>query len=413
MDTREFDIVLYGASGFVGELTAAHLARHAPEGTRIALAGRTPAKVEAIRASLPAAARDWPVIAADSSDESSLHDMAARTRVVITTVGPYAKYGLALVGACVEAGTDYVDLTGEVLFHRDVIDRFDEIAQRTGARIVPSCGYDSVPSDLGVFVLSQAVHAAGDGDLTETTTYASMKGGVSGGTVASAINQADEMRGDSARRKIVTDKFSLSPDRGAEPRGEFKDAPKVEFADAIGAWTGPFVMASYNTRVVRRSNALTGHSYGTGFRYREVMKTGKGLAGRATGYAMTAGLGAAFGAFAIGPLRPVVEKIVPAPGTGPNEKAREAGFFKMDIHTTTTTGAKWHSIVAAQGDPGYKATCVMLGEAALTLALQRDECPLPEGRNGGVLTPATALGQPYADRLVAQGFTVSAERLSE
>lgn len=412
MDTREFDIVLFGASGFVGALTAAHLAAHAPAEVRIALAGRTASKVEAVRATLPSTARDWPVVTADSGDEASLRELAARTRVVITTVGPYAKYGLPLVEACADAGTDYVDLTGEVLFHRDAIDRFDAAAQRTGARIVPSCGYDSVPSDLGVFVLSEAVHAAGDGDLTETTTYASMKGGASGGTVASAINQADEMR-DSARRKIVTDKFSLSPDRGAEPSGEFKDTPKVEFSDAIGAWTGPFVMASYNTRVVRRSNALSGHSYGTTFRYREVMKTGKGLAGRATGYAVTAGLGVALGAIAVGPLRPVVNKLVPAPGTGPDEKARDAGFFSMDIHTTTTTGAKWHSVVAAQGDPGYKATCVMLGEAALTLILQRDECPLPEGRSGGVLTPATALGRPYADRLVAQGFTVTAERLTE
>ncbi|GAB3579118.1 saccharopine dehydrogenase family protein [Calidifontibacter terrae] len=411
MDTREFDIVLFGASGFVGELTAAHLARHAPEGTRIALAGRTPSKVETVRATLPTPADTWPIITADSADEASLQEMAARARVVVTTVGPYAKYGLPLVSACAEAGTDYVDLTGEVLFHRDAIDRFDAVAQRTGARIIPSCGYDSVPSDLGVFLLAEAIHAAGDGDLTETTTYASMKGGASGGTIASAIHQADEMRGDSARRKIVTDKFSLSPDRSSEPRGEFKDTPKVEFSDAIGAWTGPFVMASYNTRVVRRSNALSGHSYGPTFRYREVMKTGKGLAGRVTGYAVTAGLGAAMGAFAVAPLRPVVQKIVPAPGSGPDEKARDAGFFKMDIHTTTTTGAKWHSVIAAQGDPGYKATCVMIGEAALALALQRDDCPLPEGRTGGVLTPATGLGQPYADRLVAQGFTISAERV--
>lgn len=410
--TREFDIVLFGATGFVGELTAAHLAAHAPEGTRIALAGRNAAKLEAVRADLPATAREWELITADSSDPDSLRAMAGRAAVVITTVGPYAAYGLPLVDACAELGTDYVDLTGEVLFHRDAIDRFDERANHSGARIVPSCGYDSVPSDLGVFVLAQAVAAAGDGQLGDTTTYASMKGGVSGGTVASMMGQVDSIKGDKDRRKIVLDKFGLSPDRANEPSGEWKDSAAVREDREVGAWTAPFVMATYNTRVVRRSNALTGHSYGRSFRYREVMKVGKGVSGRLTGYAVAGALGGAVAAMNVGPLRPLVKKVVPAPGEGPGEKARNSGYFKMDIRTTSTNGTKWRGTFAAQGDPGYAATCVMLGEAGLTLALQRDECPLPEGRNGGLLTPATALGEPYAERLRAQGFTVEATPVS-
>lgn len=402
MTQTEFDIVLFGATGFVGKLTVEHLAAHAPEGTRIALAGRSQSKLEEVRAEVAGAA-NWPVVVADSSDEPSLAAMAARTKVVITTVGPYARYGLPLVAACAEAGTDYVDLTGEVLFHRDAIDGYDARARETGARIVPSCGYDSVPSDLAVWQLAQQAAADQAGTLGETTTYATLKGGLSGGTIASGLHQLDEIK-DKGRRRIAGDPFGLSPDRAAEPSGEFKDSPTVAYSDEIHSWTAPFVMASYNTRVVRRSNALLHHAYGASFRYREVMRTGDGLGGRATAYGVLGGLGAFMGA-ASSPLRPIVERFVPKPGTGPDEKSRAAGFFRMDARTTTTTGAHYRSIVSAQGDPGYAATCVMLGEAALTLALD-----VPEGA-GGLLTPATALGAPYVDRLTAQGFSFKVDRL--
>ncbi|NHN54315.1 enoyl-ACP reductase [Calidifontibacter sp. DB0510] len=411
MTSREFDIVLFGATGFVGALTAAHLAEHAPATVRIALAGRSESKLRQVLADLPGAP-DWPVVIADSSDPASLRAMAERTRVVITTVGPYAKYGLPLVEACATTGTDYVDLTGEVLFHREAVDRFDAAAEASGARIVPSCGFDSVPSDLAVLFLADAASHAGDGELTETTLYATIKGGASGGTVASAIGQADEMRGSKDKRRIVLDKFALSPDRGAEPSGEYRDGATAAYSDEIRSWTAPFVMASYNTRVVRRSNALLGHRYGRGFRYRELMRTGDGLKGRATAYAVLGGLGAMMGAIAVPFLRPVVDRVAPSPGEGPSAQARAKGYFRMDARSTTTSGARYQSVVAAQGDPGYAATAVMLGEAGLALALQRDELPLPAGRRGGLFTPATALGRPYADRLVAQGFTIEAGKTS-
>ncbi|GAB3488722.1 saccharopine dehydrogenase family protein [Flexivirga lutea] len=408
MSNRDHDIVLFGATGFVGKLTAEHLARHTPDGLRIALAGRTRAKVESVRDALPGAAAGWPVVVADASDPASLEALAHSARVVISTVGPYAKYGLPLVGACAAAGTDYVDLTGEVLFVRESIDRFHDLANNTGARIVHSCGFDSVPSDLGVLALAEQVHADGAGDLGDTTLYMTMKGGISGGTIASAMHQLDQVRSDKGKRRVATDTFGLSPDRGAEPSGEWRDSAEVRYAPEIGAWTGPFVMATYNTRLVRRSNALLQHGYGRGFRYREVQRTGRGMRGRLRGYALAGGLAAAFGAMSVPLLRPLVERALPAPGDGPNEKSRDSGHFTATLRTTTTSGASYQSTVAAQGDPGYKATAVMLGESALSLAVSRDRCPLPAGLSGGVLTPATALGRVLIDRLRTHDFRIEA-----
>lgn len=408
---RTYDIVVYGATGFVGKLVAADLADHAPVEVRIALAGRSESRLRDVRATLPERAQTWDLVTADSSDADSLASLAASTRVVITTVGPYARHGLPLVQACADAGTHYVDLTGEVLFARDCADLADASARRHGARIVNSCGYDSVPSDLAVLLAASAAREAGDGELAETTCYASMKGGLSGGTVASAMQQADDIAAEPARRKIAADKFALSPNREAEPSGEFKDSLKVWFSPDINAWTAPFLMASYNTRIVRRSNALSEFSYGRTFRYREVMKTGAGVKGRAMAYAVAGALAGGFAALSFGKARPLVERLVPAPGTGPSEKSREAGFFKMDVRTTTTTGARYRSIVAAQGDPGYAATAIMLGEAALALALD-EVAPLPDDARGGVLTPAVGLGLPYAERLRARGFTLAATRQS-
>ena len=408
---REFDVILFGATGFVGELVAADLAAHAPAGTRIALAGRTRSKVETVRQNLGPPPAGWGIVEADSNDEASLRALAESTRVVISTVGPYARYGLPLVGACATAGTHYVDLTGEVLFARDCIDHYDEAARASGARIVNSCGYDSVPSDLAAFLTAQTARDAGDGDLGDTTVYASMKGGMSGGTVASAIQQADDMASQPERRKIAGDKFSLSPDRAAEPEGEYKDSLKVGYSEDLEAWTAPFVMASYNTRIVRRSNALFGHGYGKTFHYREVMKAGAGLKGRLRAYAIAGALAGGFAALGSQKARPIVERLVPKPGSGPDEKSRVNGFFRMDLRTTTTTGARYRGVVAAQGDPGYNATVVMLAEAALTLA-EGDLPQLPTGADGGVLTPAVALGMPYVERLRARDFTLTATKLA-
>ncbi|PWJ25821.1 short subunit dehydrogenase-like uncharacterized protein [Branchiibius hedensis] len=395
MTERDYDIVLYGATGFVGKLTAEHLAAHAPDGVRIALAGRSPSKLEVVHADLGV---DWPLVIADSSDPDSLKALAESTRVVISTVGPYAKYGLPLVEACATAGTDYVDLTGEVLFVRESIDRFHALAGSTGARIVHSCGFDSVPSDLAVYELAQVA-----GPLTDTTSYVRMKGGVSGGTVASAREQMAQVRSDKAKRAIALDKFALSPDRAAEPKGEWKDSLTVWHSDEMHSWAAPFIMSTFNTRIVRRSNALLGYAYGEGFRYRETLTTGDGWQGRLRAEAIAKGMAAGMAALSVGKLAPLIDKVVPAPGEGPSEEDRTNGRFSVEARS-----GGYRSVVAAKGDPGYAATCVMLGESALALATQRDDLPMPEGLDGGVLTPATALGSVLSDRLRAQGFTITA-----
>ena len=396
------DIAVYGATGFVGKLTAEYLARAAPEGTTVALAGRSKDKLEKVRSELGV---DWPVIVADSSDPAAVRSVAVSVRVVATPVGPYRRYGMDLVEACAETGTDYADLTGETLFMRETIDRFHATAERSGARIVHTCGFDSIPSDLGTFLL----HEAAGEELEDTTLVVrAMRGGFSGGTLASMKGQLDEMKQDPGQRRLAADPYALSPDRSAEPDlGREADIQLPVHDDDLGEWLGPFVMAAVNTRVVRRSNALQGYAYGRRFRYRESMGMGGGLGGRVKGTGLALGLGAFAGGMSFAPTRKVLDRVLPDPGEGPSEEARRKGFFKIDVHTRTASGARWVCRIRAQGDPGYAATAVMLGEVGLTLALDRERLP----ERAGVLTPATAMGAALADRLRAAGQTYDVERL--
>ncbi|MEV1295835.1 saccharopine dehydrogenase NADP-binding domain-containing protein [Pseudonocardia sp. NPDC049635] len=400
------DIAVYGATGFVGELTARHLAENAPPGVRIALAGRSAAKLAATRANLPLAAREWPLIVADSADRAATDRLAAAARVVLTTVGPYAKYGRGLVESCARAGTHYADLTGEVLFVRDVIDRLHGVAEASGARIVHSCGYDSIPSDLGVWLAHTAAAADGAGGLTEVRTVATMRGGVSGGTIDSLRGHIDAVRTDPVRRRLAADPHTLSPDRAAEPTpSQPADAgPPARLDD--GTWTAPFVMASYNTRIVRRSNALLGHAYGPGLRYGELQGCGTGPVGAVAAAGVTGGLGLLVGAFMVPVLRPLLDRVLPAPGTGPSERTRERGWFRMDVRARTESGRRYRVTVAGPGDPGYAATAVMLGESGLALALGGSALP----DRAGSLTPATAMGDVLVDRLRAAGHTYRVSR---
>jgi short subunit dehydrogenase-like uncharacterized protein len=401
-EDRELDVVVYGATGFVGRLTAEYLASHAPADARIGLGGRSESRLAEVRTGLGARAAGWPLIVADSGDAAALGALAARTTVVATTVGPYAAYGLPLVEACATAGTHYADLTGEVLFMRETIDRFDAVAVGTGARIVHNCGFDSIPSDLGVLLLAEAAREAGAGELEDTTMVVrSMRGGFSGGTLASMKGQLDEMRSDKAKARIVVDPYALSPDRPSEPDlGSERDLSSIERDPELG-WLAPFVMASINTRVVRRSNALQDWAYGRRFRYREVMGFGSGLDAPVKAGAVFAGVAGLGAGFSFGPTRSLLDRVLPGPGEGPSESVREKGSFKIVHHARTSSGASFEAKVAAKGDPGYKATAVMLGEAALCLA--RDGDALPE--RAGVLTPATAMGMVLVERLRAAGQT--------
>ncbi len=410
-DRRELDIAVFGATGFVGWLLARYLAGHAPSEVRIGLAGRSTQRLAQVQAELGPAAADWSLVPADASDPASLAALAGRTRVIATTVGPYRRYGQALVEACVEAGTDYADLTGEVLFMRETSERHHARAKASGARIVHACGFDSIPSDLGVLLLDRAAQEDGAGDLEQTTlVVTAAKGGFSGGTIASLKGQLEEVKSDPALGRIVADPYALSPDRGAEPGlGPERDLRGIERSDDAGGWVGPFVMASTNTRVVRRSNALQDFAYGRRFRYREVTGFGSGPAAPVKAAALTGALAALQAGLDFGPTRSLLDRVLPEPGEGPSEAKQRGGFFRLEIHAHTSGGAHYRVKVAARGDPGYLATSVMLGESALCLALDGDRLPA----RAGVLTPATGMGTPLVDRLRAAGHTYEVLRVAE
>jgi len=413
---REFDIVLYGATGFAGKLTAEYLSRAGGD-ARIALAGRSQDKLRAVRDTLGQKAQSWPLIAADASAPTTLNAMAEQTRVVVTTVGPYLRYGLPLVAACVAAGTDYADLTGESIFIRESIDLHHKQAIDTGARIVHSCGFDSIPSDLTVYALHRLAEQEQTGQLGDTNLVVrSFAGGVPGGTVASMIELFRTASTDPEARRLMNDPYTLTPNRAAEP--ELGAQPDIrwrrggEIAPELkGYWVGAFVMAVANTRIVRRSNALLDYAYGRRFEYAEQMSMGRSFAAPVAaamatgGNAATMALGSRY--FNRLPSR-LVERIAPKPGTGPSEQAREQGHYTVETYTTTTTGARFKATMSQKGDPGYKATSVLLGESGLALALDRDR--LSDLR--GVLTPAAAMGDALLARLPAAGVKLETSRLN-
>jgi short subunit dehydrogenase-like uncharacterized protein len=406
---HELDVVVFGATGFVGRLVAQYLEDHAPQDARIGLAGRSAARLADLRGALGPRAESWPLLVCDANDDASLDALAAATRVVATTVGPYLRYGMPLVAACARAGTDYADLTGEVLFVRDSLNRLQGTAVASGSRIVHSCGFDSVPSDLGVLLLSERARDDGEGSLEDTTlVVTSAKGGVSGGTIDSARASAEAVGADRKLLRVFADPYSLSPDRGAEPDlGTQTDLAGIRRDHELGRWVGPWAMASYNSRIVRLSNALQGWSYGRSFRYRERMSYGSGPTAPVRAAVVTGGLAVGVAGMGFGPTRALLGRLLPKPGEGPDEATRRNGRFRIEIRTRTSTGARYRAVVAASGDPGYQATAVMLGESALCLALDRDLLPV----RSGVLTPATAMGDALVDRLRSAGFTLTVERL--
>ncbi|KWX68101.1 trans-acting enoyl reductase family protein [Mycobacterium sp. NAZ190054] len=406
---REHDIVVYGATGFVGKLTAQYLA-HAGTGARIALAGRSADRLLAVRDSLGEPAQDWPLIVADASQPSTLNELAARTRVVITTVGPYLRYGMPLVAACAAAGTDYADLTGETLFVRRCIDLHHKQAADTGARIVHACGFDSIPSDLTVFALYRRAEHDGTGDLADTNyVVRRLAGGVSGGTVASMTERAREASLDPEARRALNDPYTLTPDRGAEPDARWRRGREIA-PELDGYWVGAFAMALPNTRIVRRSNALLDHAYGRRFEYAEQMSTGRSIAAPVAAAMATAGNVATIelgGRFLNRVPRAALERVLPKPGTGPGEQTRERGHYTVETYTTTSTGARYVARMSQRGDPGYKATSVLLGESGLALALDRDKLPDLHG----ILTPAAAIGDALLARFPAAGVSLDVSRL--
>jgi short subunit dehydrogenase-like uncharacterized protein len=396
---REFDVVLYGASGFVGRQTIAHFAQHAGR-LRWAVAGRNEARLHEALGEHRAA-----VIVADAADAKALARLAARTRVVLSTAGPFARFGSALVAACVKHQTHYCDITGETPWVRDVIDRHHAQAARDGTRIVPCCGFDSVPSDIGTLVVASALRRTSGEPCVSVRALHSMRGGLNGGTLASILNIAA-----SGRFRQLADPFLLNPE-GTAPadRRAHADVMAPRYEDGFGAWSAPFVMAAINTRVVRRSAALLRDDarspYGEDFVYQETLRTGRGAKGAALAAGMSLGLGAGAVGLRLAPWRALVERLLPAPGAGPSESAMDGGWFRCELIGRNASGRTLRGRVSGQGDPGNRATTVFVCEAAMALA--GDARRLPGGSaRGGVLTPATALGLSYAKRLVQAGMAI-------
>ena len=410
MTTRTYDIVIWGATGFTGRLVMAYMAKTYGVNGEIkwAVAGRNAAKLEEVkRQVLGADAENLPEVIADSNDEASLRALVSQTKVVCTTVGPYALYGSTLVALCAELGTHYCDLTGEVQWMLQMIEAHQVAAEASGARIVHTCGFDSIPSDLGTYFVQREMHKA-HGVYAPRVKYrvVGSSGGVSGGTVASMMNMMEEASVNPEILDIIADPYALNPLN--MPRGEDgADQTTVEYDKDFRQWTGPFVMAGINTRVVRRSHALLGYPWGSHFRYDEAILTGDGPSGFAKAVLVAGGTGLMSKVTGIKALRKLLARVVPAPGEGPSVTAMENGFFEIELRASNPEDPKKDLIAVVTGDrdPGYGSTCKMIAESAVCLAVDDLESA------GGFLTPASAMGDLLISRLAEKaglGFTLKA-----
>jgi len=400
MTTRSHDIVVFGATSFVGQILVRYLFDEfgVDRDLAWAAAGRSLPKLETVRKSLGRGGGKLELIQADAADEPALRAMCQSARVVVSTVGPYALYGEPLVRVCAETGTDYCDLTGEVQWMRRMIDKYEAQAQASGARIVHNCGFDSIPSDLGVhFVQRHAQEKFGAPCTAVKMRVRSMRGSFSGGTVASLLNVLKEVKANPALRKQLADPYAICPPGGAK-RVRQANVGFAEYDADFNAWVAPFVMSAINTRVVHRTNALLHDAYGPDFRYDEAVLTGRGLRGRLTASATGAGLGAFMVAGSIGPVRSALEKyVLPAPGEGPSPEAQLKGGFDLRFHGRTSAGDVIRARVTGDRDPGYGSTAKMLGQAAACLAGDVAKKKVA----GGFWTPASIFGDRIIERLQA------------
>jgi len=384
----EFDVIIYGATGFTGRLVAEYMVQSYPAGARWAMAGRSATKLAEVR-DLIGAPSDMPLVVAHADDPASLHAMAARTRVVLTTVGPYQLYGSALVAACVETGTGYVDLCGEPAWMREMIDRHEATAKRTGACIVFSCGFDSIPFDLGVLTLQEAAVARHGRPAPRVKgRVRAMQGGFSGGTAASLKATLAAAARQPSLFKLLADPFALTPGFSGphQPSGLLP-----EYDRSLGSWVAPFIMAPINTKNVHRTNALLGQRYGADFVYDEmVVVPGLGEVGR-------------MAAEALAKLNPLAGDKGPKPGEGPGKAERDAGHYDLLFVGEMPGGERVEAVVTGDRDPGYGSTSKMIAEAALCLV---EDAPA----TGGIWTPGALMRPALRDRLRAKAgltFTVA------
>lgn len=390
--SRTYDVIIWGASGFTGRLVAQYL--HNTYGSngvlKWAMAGRNMEKLERVRTKV--ADSSVPLIVADSNDRASLEAMVEQTKVLCTTVGPYAKYGSQLVAACVANQTHYCDLAGEVQWMRRMIDTHHDQAKSNGTKIVHTCGFDSIPSDMGVyFIQNQALKLKQQNVVDIKMRVAGMSGGISGGTYASLNGVLEEAYNDQNIAKVLNNPYGLNP-HNAQNGTDLPDLKRIKFDPVSKNWIGPFVMAGINTKVVRRSQALNNYAYGKEFSYEEATLCGKGRKGKFKGYLSSIPLvmvTAKPGSI----LKSIANLLLPKPGQGPNKKQRENGFYNLRFYITLEDGSTAFAKVVGDRDPGYGSTSKMLGEAAVCLA--KDNLP----QTSGVLTPSIAMGDALLNRL--------------
>ena len=380
MASSKFDIVVYGATGFTGQLVAEYLAAHykGDSSLKWAMAGRSKDKLASVRDAIGAPA-DIPLIVADASDPASLKAMVAQTKSVITTVGPYMLYGNDLLAACVEAGVDYFDLCGEPIWMRQKIDQHEAAAKKSGARIVFSCGYNSLPFELGVFCAQEeAKKALGAAVPRVKGRVRKMEGTFSGGTAASMRAIVEATMKDLSLVSSLRDPFILTPgfDGPKQPLGN-----RPLFDQDLQSWTAPFVMANINTRNVHRSNMLLGFPYGKDFVYDEMVVTGPGEQGEAMAKKVMAANNKLSGTD------------VPKPGEGPSKEEREAGHYDLLFVAIAPDGKQARAVVKGDRDPGYGSTSKMISECAICLL--RDAADVAPG----IWTPGAAMGHKLIKRL--------------
>lgn len=405
MPDRDYDVVLYGASGFVGRQSVRYFAsREQPGGLRWAIAGRDRAKLEEVKRQLGALTAHVNVLVADSRDQAAVDALVSRSRVVLNTAGPFAKYAELIVDACVRWRTHYVDLSGETVWVRKLIDRYHDDAASAGTRIIPFSGFDSVPSDIGTYLMVRHVQEKLGKSCTSVKAYFQAYGGLNGGTIATKLNDIDS--GSSSEAK---DPFLLNP-RGLyreEDVARHRDPERALYDQDLGTWVGPFFMSPINTRVVRRSAALYeqwGAPYGSDFAYQEYLKYTPPFA-KTKAQGTTAALALFDWALQRPFFRRLVTPFLPKPGSGPSERTMENGWFCCELLARTEDGDRVHGVVRDRGDPGNRVTVKCLCESALGLVL--DVSRLPGGvQRGGILTPATGLGEVLMERLRTAGMVI-------
>ena len=411
MKNIEYDLVIMGATGFTGKLVVEYLIENygvENEEFTWAIAGRDINKLERLRSSfkyIDSNSNKIPRLVVDSHDTNSLDKMTSISRLVISTVGPYLKFGEALVESCVKNGTHYCDLTGEVPFIRKSIDAFDIKAKKNNCRIVHSCGFDSVPSDIGVLLLQMDSLKRFDKPCDEVNLYVrSIRGGLSGGTIDSMISIFKYMGSNPGHRKLLKSPYSLNPRESLKNNTWQPILKSVKWDDDIQRWLCPFIMAGFNSRIVMRTNAITDYRYGIDFKYSEVSSHKKGLSGFLKAVVMFIGLVLIQISLKVRPLLWFLRKFfLPSPGEGPSKEIRDNGFFKLDIIGSMDNIKKIRFTVTGEGDPGYSATAKMITESALSILLDQDRIP----KVSGVLTPAAGIGVVLAERLNDKGFNFS------